>query len=141
MSKSIKFDENVYLDSTSIVHNKKELSDLITLMQKDITSLSDKLNYSSEEIEIGTWNGSKAYRRIFIQRYNNTEVNFLQTGLSGIGIFNLYGTFIGANHTIPLNFYNSGTWTFCHANSTGSTFTYQNKFEAGAVHIIIEYIR
>lgn len=50
MAKSIKFKNDIYLDSKSIVHN--------------LTSLSDILNYSDEEVIVGKWiDGKTLYRK------------------------------------------------------------------------------
>lgn len=50
MGKIIKFNNNIYLDSTSIVHN--------------LIPLSDILNYSDKELKVGKWiDGKTLYRK------------------------------------------------------------------------------
>lgn len=65
MSKSIKFKNNNYLDSSSIVHNKEVLSEVL-----------NKKVYSNDEQKIGIWtDGKPVYRTTFYQRLNqNTTV-------------------------------------------------------------------
>lgn len=57
MSKSIKFKNNNYLDSSSIVHNRELLKNI----------LDKKEVYSTEEQKIGTWiDGKTAYQKTFV---------------------------------------------------------------------------
>jgi len=54
LPKSIKLANDTYLDSSSIVHNKQKLSDILN---KDV--------YSFDETIIGTWvNGKPLYRKV-----------------------------------------------------------------------------
>lgn len=72
MSKAIKLDNNVYLDSSSIVHNK--------------TKLSDILDYSLNERKIGTWiDGKPLYRKVIKHTINGTTAN-VDIGLSDVSI-------------------------------------------------------
>ena len=66
MAKSVKFKDNTYLDSSSIVHNKTKLSDILT--------------YSTAEQKVGTWiDGKPIYRKVIqkdgIVSNNNNAVN------------------------------------------------------------------
>lgn len=139
MSQSIRLD-SAYWDSSSITHKRTILSEYLDTLSSNVTTVSNKLNYSTSEIEIGVWNNRKAYRKIFITSYSTTGTNFISTGLSNVSIFNIYGTFIGGSHTIPINFYNT-QWCFCHANAQGTRLTYGNAFETETVHIVIEYVK
>lgn len=129
MSRAIKLKNDDYIDSTSIVHNRKT-----------ITNILNNSIFSDEEIEIGVWQGRKAYRKIFVRPYYNKNTNTINTGLTNVSIFDIYGTFIGKNYTIPLNFHN-GSVCFCHTNSDGSLITYGNGFEVGTIHVILEYLK
>lgn len=72
MAKSIKLNDNTYLDSTGIVHNKTKLSDILT--------------YSTSEQKIGTWiNGNPIYRKVIEvgNMPNNTTKNVAH-GIDGL---------------------------------------------------------
>lgn len=52
MAKSVKLDNDTYIDSTGIVHNKTKLSDILT--------------YSTDEKVVGTWiDGKPLYRKVY----------------------------------------------------------------------------
>jgi hypothetical protein len=58
MAKSIKLKDNNYIDSTGIVHNRELLSNVLD-------NLSDILEYSTDEVKIGTWiDGKPIYRKV-----------------------------------------------------------------------------
>ncbi|MBR4260697.1 MAG: hypothetical protein IKQ33_01935 [Clostridia bacterium] len=74
MSKAIKLDNNVYLDSSSIVHNK--------------TKLSDIFNDSTNEVKIGKWiDGKEMYRKVYTCVINGKNAN-IDTGLQNIFLIN-----------------------------------------------------
>lgn len=107
-----------------------------------VSAVSNKLNFNRNEIEIGTWDGRKAYRKIIIQAYSTTTGSFtVNTGLSNVSIFNIYGTYIGSSYTIPINFTNDGRICFCHSNAKGTTLTCNNPWEVGTIHVVLEYVK
>ena len=107
-----------------------------------VSAVSNKLNFNKNEIEIGTWDGRKAYRKIIIQAYSTTTGSFtVNTGLSNVSIFNIYGTYIGSSYTIPINFSNDGRICFCHSNAKGTTLTCNNPWEVGTIHVVLEYVK
>lgn len=107
-----------------------------------VSAVSNKLNFNKSEIEIGTWDGKKAYRKIIIQAYSTTTGSFtVNTGLSNVSIFNIYGTYIGSSYTIPINFSNDGKICFCHSNAKGTTLTCNNPWEVGTIHVVLEYVK
>lgn len=78
MAKSIKFKNDTYLDSTSIVHDK--------------TNLSDILNYSTQPVAIGKWvDGKKTvYRQIFYNENENVASILIDFNFADI-VLNVYG--------------------------------------------------
>lgn len=107
-----------------------------------LSPISNKLNYSTTETSIGTFNGRQAYRKIIIKDYTTTSSSFtISTGLSNVSLFNIYGVYRGGQFTIPLNFYNDGKACFCHANASGSVLTCSNPWETGTVHVVLEYLK
>lgn len=107
-----------------------------------LSPISNKLNYSTTETSIGTFNGRQAYRKIIIKDYTTTTGSFtINTGLSNVSLFNIYGVYRGKQYTIPLNFYNDGKVCFCHANATGTQLICNNPWETGTVHVVLEYIK
>ena len=82
MAKSIKFKNDTYLDSTSIVHNKKKLSDILTLLVNEHGVINSNemitVNHGGTDI--------KYYDLIFKNKYNNTPTvltTFLSEGDTG----------------------------------------------------------
>ena len=107
-----------------------------------LSPISNKLNYSTTETSIGTFNGRQAYRKIIIKDYTTTTGSFtINTGLSIVSLFNIYGVYRGGQYTIPLNFYNDGKVSFCHANATGTQLICNNPWETGTVYVILEYLK
>ncbi len=63
MAKSIKFRNDTYLDSSSVVHNKNKLSDI--------------LSYSTNEIPIGKYyDGKTIYKKTIKSTYTEKQENF-----------------------------------------------------------------
>lgn len=107
-----------------------------------LSPISNKLNYNTTETSIGTFNGHQAYRKIIIKDYTTTTGSFtINTGLSNVSLFNIYGVYRGKQYTIPLNFYNDGKVCFCHANATGTQLICNNPWETGKAHVVLEYIK
>lgn len=84
MAKSIKFKNDTYLDSTSIVHDK--------------TNLSDILNYSTQPVAIGKWiDGKKTvYRKVLYSDNENTGSILVDFNFADM-ILNVYGYAIMSN--------------------------------------------
>lgn len=84
MAKSIKFRNNVYLDSSSIVHNKLKLSELLspTLIYEGYISPS------SGVINIGS---ITKYKRLIVQLEANASCTTVEV------LSDLYGRYIGVN--------------------------------------------
>ena len=83
MAKAIKLSNDIYLDSTGIVHNKKKLSDIlyeeVVLFEgasnKDITLLDNVENYDKVRVEYYTnYNQRKSYKSITLSNTNNKSV-------------------------------------------------------------------
>ena len=80
MSKSIKFKDEAYLDSSSIVHNKELLSEY----------LAERNNlriYSTIETKIGTWiDGKPIYRKVInVGKLTQQNNNFYNHNITNLG--------------------------------------------------------
>ena len=74
MAKSIRLNDNAYLDSSSIVHNQNKLSDI--------------LSFSYDEEVVGTWfDGRKVYRKSFYRsKLINGFSEVVNHGISNVDI-------------------------------------------------------
>lgn len=88
MSKTIKLKNDVYLDSSVIVHNRSKISDI--------------LNYSTNEVKIGKWIDGKPLYRITKRFYFNND-NF-DVGIPNLDkVVNMYGR--SEDGSRPINFF------------------------------------
>jgi len=109
MARSIKLKDNNYLDSTSIVHNKTSLSDLLTpnmlfegnKVATDITLRDDINNYSYLEIEY-ICNGVKNFIKVPAK---NSRVSLLTEGETGISNYMILSTAVIIISDNKISFY------------------------------------
>ena len=129
MSKSIKPKDNVYLDSSGIVHNK--------------TTLKDILTYSTTETKIGTWiDGKPIYRRVFTGRGRNVDIvkiNNLGQVLSMRGvIYSIYNQW----WNIPNYHSETAYHTSLYYDSNGLHLSTGANFNSNSPYIVIlEYTK
>lgn len=84
MAKSIKFRNDIYLDSASITHNQIKLNDI--------------LNYSVNPVEIGKWidNKKKVYKKVIYSDNENADSILINFNFADM-ILNIYGFAIMSN--------------------------------------------
>lgn len=135
MSKSIKFKNNNYLDSSSIVHNKKSLKNI----------LDEKEVYTNEEQKIGIWtDGKPIYRKVYTGTCSSETTQQIDSANNISQLINAKGMFVNDADKIntPIGSYyvdNSRIWR--NANgiqlSKGPTFS----TDYFSFIVIIEYTK
>ena len=133
MSKSIEFNDGIYLDSSSVVHNKKKLSEILNT--KDV--------YSNNEIKTNKiWiDGKPIYRKIL----NFTLGTQNQYERVEHGISNIYWII---SQTVIYNYggniYYAPNGHITETNVNGTYFSYfnNNSYIVGSnAYAIIEYTK
>lgn len=130
MAKAIKLQDDNYLDSNGVVHNRVPLNEILD----DV--------YSTQEIKTNKiWvNGKPIYRKVLIQKWENTNLENLQIDT----IVNMYGTVSYINGVHSLNAYaNSNFYSLLQYNSSEKVlYFYGNGYnKANDVKVILEYTK
>ena len=128
MSKSIKLKDNVYLDSSGIVHNRVKLKDILT--------------YSTTETKIGTWiDGKPIYRQVYTGtgKARTFSINNLGQIITMRGLIK---SIWGQWWNIP-NYHNeTAYWTSLYSSGNGVTLETGGNYNANSPHIVIlEYTK
>ncbi len=108
--KSIKFKDNIYLDSTGIVHNKVKLSDKLNNIVKTTKTSSDdstyscsyinesiKDKYTTDEQIVGTYLGKPLYKKTIYQKLPTGSGNNEFTIINGV--IHFYEGLVQSNYT------------------------------------------
>lgn len=105
--------------------------------------------YSTEEVEIGTWEGEKLYRRIMnftAPRTSGTDNIYHFDPAENCNVKNFYGTIIDTNFALnPINFYKgSGRYSYLtfDASGTGNFYMEVGGAMTGAqCTLVVEYTK
>lgn len=139
MEKSVKFKNNIFLDSTSITHDRKQLSEILN--QKEV--------YSTDEQIVGRWiDGKPIYRKVIVgTNYQSGMETYIATLYNLDILINVYGMAQrsnGNNMRIPNPHYSDSTKIISVYSNTngqlalevGSGLTNITKY-----HIVCEYTK
>ena len=134
MSKAIKFIDNVYLDSDSVVFKKQKLTDILT--------------FSLKEQIIGKWvNGKPLYRKtIEIGALPNATYKSIAHNIANISsVVRIYGYASNGTNFMPLPFINPAGIQYCinlYANKTTiNVETAMDRSSYNVVYATIEYVK
>lgn len=135
MSEAIKLNNNVYLDSSGIVHNKTKLSDVLT--------------YSTNEIKVGNWiDGKPIYRKVInIGTLPNSTRKEIATNISNLKLVTkIYGVATTGAYTItvPDTYPNGAVYDtrLSYDNSTGKIILLSaSDRSAYSGYVIMEYTK
>ena len=134
LAKSVKFENDIYLDSSSVMHNK--------------TKLSEILKISTDEKIVGTWiNDKPLYEKTIVAtKVSGTDLN-IDIGVSAIdNIFIYGGSLITTQGTVyGLDRYEAGgTFTRAEITSNKTKFHYVSStgnYTNGIVIAILRYTK
>ena len=139
MAKSIKLNNETYIDSSGVIHNQNALSVLLN-------SYNDNLKFNHNETEIGTWLGKPLYRKV-ISLTPTSATTYISHEITNLDkIINAYGNVTRTNgyrNLIPCNYTNWEIFLYDFNNAQITLKFSTNQWNSGVknVDIVLEYTK
>lgn len=137
--------ENVALDRFENQINEYVSSDreTVEIDKEEYNKLKNANNYSSDEIEIGTWtDGKKVYRKVYTGSVSKTAQDLFSTIDAIDALVTVKGYLQTSDYKFPFNFtQDNSTQVVVFLKTDNKTFAYRGTETNGTYYLVIEYTK